>query len=225
MTATTGGVLYSAGAEPEFGGYVRRRWAIALRGLQGALNVPWMTLFLRVARIENQKGAMSATTYDPASGRARPPWFKLAGVFSLKWQPTYVQSGGAGRHFLNTTPVRPITTWAISRADAVRRRTSSAISVYLRLIRRFARPGHAALLPDGDRDGQSNQSLAAGPMQSWRRCCASELRFLVGRAGHLNQQRATGPILTANKQFGDVDVRLMRYRTFDSVEPPSARPA
>ncbi len=93
---TTGGaVLYSSKEPvPEFGGYVRGTLGDYNRaGLQGVINVPLSdTVFVRVAvNADGQKGYIANHFYDPVSGarnnQAAMGSNKLAGVFSLKWQP------------------------------------------------------------------------------------------------------------------------------------------
>jgi iron complex outermembrane receptor protein len=93
---TTGGaILYtSRDPGPDFGGYVQATAGdYARAGLQGAVNIPLAdTLFLRVAlNSENQKGYLANLFSDPTTGRtntqAAMGYKKLAGVFSLKWQP------------------------------------------------------------------------------------------------------------------------------------------
>jgi iron complex outermembrane receptor protein len=93
---TTGGaILYnSRDPGPDFGGYVQATVGDYGRaGLQGAVNLPLAdTLFLRVAvNSENQKGYLANIFTDPSTGRTNNQAAfgskKLAGVFSLKWQP------------------------------------------------------------------------------------------------------------------------------------------
>jgi len=93
---TTGGaVLYhSREPEAEFGGYARATLGDYGRaGLQGAINLPLSDqFFLRIAlNTENQKGYISNLYFDPVTGeRNNQPAFgskKLGGIFSLKWQP------------------------------------------------------------------------------------------------------------------------------------------
>jgi iron complex outermembrane receptor protein len=94
---TTGGaILYtSRDPGPDFGGYVQATVGDYGRaGLQGAMNIPLAeTLFLRVAlNADNQKGYVANLFLDPTTNqRNSVPAFgsrKLAGVFSLKWQPS-----------------------------------------------------------------------------------------------------------------------------------------
>lgn len=94
---TTGGaVLYSSRApEATFGGYFQATVGDYGRaGIQGAVNLAVTdTLFLRVAlNADNQKGYVANLFKYPTTGqRNDQPAFgsrKLAGVFSLKWQPS-----------------------------------------------------------------------------------------------------------------------------------------
>ena len=94
---TTGGaILYnSRDPGPDFGGYVQATVGdYGHAGLQGAVNIPLAeTLFLRVAlNADNQKGYVANLFMDPSTGQRNDvPAFgsrKLAGVVSLKWQPT-----------------------------------------------------------------------------------------------------------------------------------------
>ena len=93
---TTGGAVLYQSREPEaeFGGYARATLGDYGRaGLQGALNLPMSDqFFLRIAlNSENQKGYLANNYFDPVTGeRNNQAAFgtkKLAGVFSLKWQP------------------------------------------------------------------------------------------------------------------------------------------
>ena len=93
--STGGAILYTShDPDPEFGGYVQLAAGdYAHLGLQGVINVPLSdTLFVRVAlNSENQKGYLANLFQDPSTGRvnnqAAMGYTKLAGVFSLKWQP------------------------------------------------------------------------------------------------------------------------------------------
>jgi iron complex outermembrane receptor protein len=93
--STGGAILYtSRDPGPDFGGYVQLTGGDYARGgLQGVINVPLSDdLFLRVAlNSDSQKGYLRNLFFDPASGRsnnqAAMGYTKLAGVFSLKWQP------------------------------------------------------------------------------------------------------------------------------------------
>lgn len=93
---TTGGAVLYQSREPEaeFGGYARATLGDYGRaGLQGALNLPLSDqFFLRIAlNSENQKGYLANNYFDPVTGehnnQAAFGTKKLAGVFSLKWQP------------------------------------------------------------------------------------------------------------------------------------------
>jgi iron complex outermembrane receptor protein len=93
---TTGGAILYTSREPgpDFGGYVQATAGdYARAGLQGAVNIPLDdTLFLRVAlNSENQKGYLANLFLDPTTGRTNTQaalgYKKLAGLFSLKWQP------------------------------------------------------------------------------------------------------------------------------------------
>src|SRR3982751_1776938 len=93
--STGGAILYNSRTPgPDFGGYIQATVGDYGRaGLQGAVNLPLDdTLFLRVAlNSENQKGYIANYFFDPAAGRhnnqAAMGFKKLAGIFSLKWQP------------------------------------------------------------------------------------------------------------------------------------------
>lgn len=93
---TTGGAVLYQSREPEaeFGGYAKATLGDYGRaGLQGALNLPLNEqLSLRIAlNTENQKGYISNLYFDPVTGernsQAAMGSNKLGGVFSLKWQP------------------------------------------------------------------------------------------------------------------------------------------
>jgi iron complex outermembrane receptor protein len=93
---TTGGAILYNSREPgpEQGGYIQGTLGDYGRaGLQGAFNLPLSdTLFLRVAlNSENQKGYVANLFRDPTTGQTNTQAAfgsqKLAGVFSLKWQP------------------------------------------------------------------------------------------------------------------------------------------
>jgi iron complex outermembrane receptor protein len=93
---TTGGAILYNSKEPgpDFGGYVRGTLGDYGRaGLQGAINIPLSdTISARVAlNVDNQKGYIANYYYDPVSGasnhQAAEGSNKMAGLFSVKWQP------------------------------------------------------------------------------------------------------------------------------------------
>jgi len=93
---TTGGALLYRSREPggEYEGYLRATGGDYGRaGVQGVVNIPLTDefAFRAVVNLENQKGYIANYFYDPASGmrnnQAAMGSNKLAGNFSLKWQP------------------------------------------------------------------------------------------------------------------------------------------
>jgi iron complex outermembrane receptor protein len=93
---TTGGAILYNSKEPgpDFGGFVRGTLGDYGRaGLQGAVNIPLSdTISARVAlNVDNQKGYIANYYYDPVSGasnhQAAEGSNKMAGLFSVKWQP------------------------------------------------------------------------------------------------------------------------------------------
>jgi iron complex outermembrane recepter protein len=93
---TTGGAILFSSRDPgpDYGGYVRATLGDYGRaGMQGAINLPLSdTVFLRVAlNADDQKGYIANYFFDPVSGasnhQASMGSDKLAGLFSLKWQP------------------------------------------------------------------------------------------------------------------------------------------
>jgi iron complex outermembrane receptor protein len=93
---TTGGALLYRSREPgsEYEAYLRATGGDYGRaGVQGVVNIPLTDEFsFRAAvNVENQKGYIANHFYDPASGmrnnQAAMGSNKLAGLFSLKWQP------------------------------------------------------------------------------------------------------------------------------------------
>jgi iron complex outermembrane receptor protein len=114
---TTGGaILYSSrDPQPEFGGYVRATLGDYGRGgLQGVLNIPLSdTVSLRIAaNADDQKGYIANYYFDPVSGasnhQAAMGSDKIAGLFSLKWQPDdsfnlVLRADVAGEHDTGST--------------------------------------------------------------------------------------------------------------------------
>lgn len=93
---TTGGALLYRSREPgsEYEGYLRVTGGdYARAGVQGVVNIPLTDEFsFRAAvNLENQKGYIANYFLDPASGmrnnQAAMGSNKMAGLFSLKWQP------------------------------------------------------------------------------------------------------------------------------------------
>lgn len=93
---STGGALLYRSREPgnEFEAYVKGTLGDYGRaGIQGVLNVPLSdTISIRAAvNLDNQKGYITNLFFDPVSGmrnnQAAMGSNKIAGLFSLKWQP------------------------------------------------------------------------------------------------------------------------------------------
>lgn len=93
---TTGGAVLYNSREPgsEYEGYLRATGGdYARAGLQGVVNIPLSDEFSFRAALnwENQKGYIANYFFDPASGmrnnQAAMGSNKMAGLFSLKWQP------------------------------------------------------------------------------------------------------------------------------------------
>jgi iron complex outermembrane receptor protein len=230
---TTGGaILYnSRDPGPEFGGYVQATVGDYGRaGLQGAVNLPLSdTVFLRVAlNSENQKGYLANIFVDPVSGRRNDQAAfgskKLAGVFSLKWQPDETfnlvlradvsaeHDTGSSYHDLGTftgtvpsagkTSICNIPGTCVGFTDlrgqviAPFYLTSTAISV--------SNPNPSPQTYNTFLNSVAREQKAG----FWT--TDQDVSNLVG--GHYQTYSAT-----ANKTFDDIDVRLMgAYRTFDS---------
>jgi iron complex outermembrane receptor protein len=228
---TTGGAILYNSREPgpNFGGYVQATVGdYARAGLQGAVNLPLTdTLFLRVAlNSENQKGYIGNYFFDPATGRhntqAGMGFKKLAGVISAKWQPDETFN-------------------LVVRADiSSEHDTGSTYHDLGYFVGTVASAGRTSIcnipvtcIPFTDLRGQvmqpyyltANASGVSNPNpspQAYNAILASVLReqnygFWSAEqdisnlsAGHYGTYSAT-----ANKTFGDIDVRLMAaFRTF-----------
>lgn len=231
---TTGGaILYnSRDPEAEFGGYVQATVGdYARAGLQGAVNLPLDdTLFLRVAlNSENQKGYIGNYFFDPASGRrntqAAMGFKKLAGVFSLKWQPddsfdlvvradisseydtgsTYHDLG----YFVGTVP-------SAGRTSICNIPVTCIPFTDLRgqVMQPYYLTATATSVSNPNPSPQAYNAILASALREQNYSFWSAEQDISNLSnGHYGTYSAT-----ANKQFGDIDMRLMAaYRTFDSV--------
>jgi iron complex outermembrane receptor protein len=231
--STGGAILYnSREPEPTFGGYVQATVGdYARAGLQGAVNLPLDdTLFLRVAlNSENQKGYIANNFFDPVSGRrnaqAAMGFKKLAGILSLKWQPDdsfnlLLRADISSEHDTGST-YHDLGTF-VGTVPSNGRTSICNIPV--------------TCLPFTDLRGQVMQpyyltATAAGVSnpnpspQAYNAILASVLReqnysFWSAEQdiSNLSQGRYQTYSATANKNLGDVDVRLMAaYRTFTNT--------
>ena len=114
------------------------------------------------------------------------------------------------------TPARPITTWAIfvGTVPSAGRTSICNIPGHLRRLHRSARPGDRALLPD--RRPRPASPIPIPRRRPTMRCC---IRWRASRSTASGPPSRTSPIsapghyqtysATANKSFGDIDVRLM----------------
>jgi iron complex outermembrane receptor protein len=230
---TTGGaILYtSRDPGPDLGGYVQATVGDYGRaGLQGAANLPLSdTVFLRVAlNSENQKGYLANIFLDPVSGRrnAQPAFGskKLAGVFSLKWQPddtfnlvlradvSAEHDTGSSYHDLGTftgtvpsagkTSICNIPATCVGFTDL---RGQVIAPFYLTAIATSVSNPNPSPATYNTFLNSIAREQAAGFWSS-----DQDVSNLVG--GHYQTYSAT-----ANKTFDDIDVRLMgAYRTFDN---------
>ncbi len=232
---TTGGaILYnSRDPGPDFGGYVQATVGDYGRaGLQGAVNLPLAdNLFLRVAlNSENQKGYLANIFYDPyTSGRRNNQAAfgskKLAGVFSLKWQiddsfSLLLRADVASEHDTGSS-YHDLGTFIGTVASAGRTSICNIPATCVgftdlrgQVIAPFYNTATATSVSNPNTSPQTYNTLLNSVAREqvagfWS--TDQDVSNLVG--GHYQTYSAT-----ANKNFGDIDVRLMgAYRTFDSA--------
>ena len=231
--STGGAILYnSRDPESEFGGYVQATVGdYARAGLQGAINIPLDdTLALRVAlNSENQKGYIANYFFDPASGRrnnqAAMGFKKLAGVFSVKWQPDdtfdlVVRADIATEHdtgstyhdlgyFVGTVPSAGRTSICNIPVTCI-----PFTDLQGMVMQPYYLTATATSVSNPNPSPQAYNAILASVLREqtygfW----SAEQDVSNFSTGHYGTYSAT-----ANKRFGDIDVRLMAaYRTFDSV--------
>lgn len=231
---TTGGAILFNSREPEptLGGYVQATVGdYARAGLQGAINLPLDdTLFLRVAlNSENQKGYIANNFLDPASGRrnAQPAmgFKKLAGVFSVKWQPDdtfdlVVRADIASEHDTGST-YHDLGYFVGTVASAGRTSICNIPVTCIpftdlrgQVIQPFYLTATATSVSNPNPSPQAyNTVLASVAREQTYGFWSAEQDISNLSAGHYGTYSAT-----ANKKFDNVDVRLMAaYRTFDNT--------
>src|SRR4051812_8017346 len=231
---TTGGaILYnSREPQPEFGGYVQATVGdYARAGLQGAVNLPLDdTLFLRVAlNSENQKGYIANNFFDPASGRrnnqAAMGFKKLGGIFSLKWQPDdtfdlVVRTDIASEHDTGST-YHDLGYFVGTVASAGRTSICNIPVTCLpftdlrgQVMQPYYLTATATSVSNPNPSPQAYNAILASVLREQNYSFWSAEQDVSNLSqGHYGTYSAT-----ANKTFGDVDVRLMAaYRTFDNT--------
>src|SRR3954467_7595193 len=231
---TTGGaILYNSRTpEPDFGGYVQATVGDYGRaGLQGAINVPLdETLFLRVAlNSENQKGYINNFFFDPASGRrntqAAMGFKKLAGIVSVKWQPDdtfnlVVRADISSEHDTGST-YHDLGYFVGTVASAGRTSICNIPVTCLpftdlrgQVMQPYYLTATATSVSNPNPSPQAYNAILASVLREqtygfW----SAEQDISNLSAGHYGSYPAT-----ANKKFGDIDVRLMAaFRTFNST--------
>ena len=210
----------------------RPRWAITAAPACRARSIfpSTDTLFLRVAlNSENQKGYIANYFFDPATGRrnnqAAMGSKKLAGMFSLKWQPDdsfniVLRADIAAEH--DTGSTYHDLGYFTGTVPSAGKTSICNIPGDLRRLHRPARPGDRALLPDRHRhQRQQPQSVAATYntlLNSLAREQAAGFWSTEQDVSNLDAGHYQTLSATANKSFDDIDVRLMAaYRTFDNT--------
>jgi iron complex outermembrane receptor protein len=233
---TTGGAIMYTSREPqpEFGGYIRGVLGDYGRAaLQGAINIPLMTdeLFFRMAlNVDNQRGYVANYFINTTTGVPnRQPAFgsnKMGGVFSLKWQPDdsfslLLRADVAGEHdtgstyhtlgyFVGTVPSngRPsvcnIPVSCIPFTDLL----GQTITPYYSSFSGTTTVGPRSTNP------QSYNSLLASVDRSRQRSFWSTEQAISNLSDGSYQTWSAN----ANKNFGDIDVKLMgAYRTWENT--------
>ena len=231
---TTGGaILYnSRDPGPELGGYVQATVGdYARAGLQGAVNLPLTDdLFVRVAlNSENQKGYIANNFLDPVSGRrndqAAMGFKKLAGIFSVKWQPDdsfslVVRADISSEHdtgstyhdlgyFVGTVP-------SAGRTSICNIPVTCIPFTDLRgqVMQPYYLTASATGVSNPNPSPQAYNSILASVLREQNYSFWSAEQDISNLSvGHYGTYSAI-----ANKNFGDIDVRLMTaYRRFDST--------
>ena len=231
---TTGGaILYNSRTPgPDLGGYVQATVGDYGRaGLQGAVNIPLAdTLFVRVAlNSENQKGYIANYFLDPSTGRtntqAAMGFKKLAGVFSVKWQPDdsfdlVLRADISSEHDTGST-YHDLGFFVGTVASAGRTSICNIPMTCLpftdlrgQSIQPFYLTATATSVSNPNPSPQAYNTILASVMREQTRSFWSAEQDVSNlSAGHYGTYSAT-----ANKNIGDIDVRLMAaYRTFDNV--------
>lgn len=230
---TTGGAIMYNSREPqaEFGGYIRGVLGDYGRAaLQGAINIPLTDeLFFRMAlNVDNQRGYVANYFVNTTTGVPnRQPAFgsnKMGGIFSLKWQPDdsfslLLRADVAGEHDTGST--------------------YNILGSFVGTAPNFTRPSicniPVSCLPFNDLLGQtitpyfaSFTAAGVGPV-STNPLSYNSLLAAVDRArtrSFWSTEQAVSNVsdgsyqtwsATANKNFGDIDVKLMgAYRTWEN---------
>ena len=231
--STGGAILYnSRDPGPDFGGYVQATIGDYSRaGLQGAINYPLSdTVFLRVAlNSENQKGYIANYFFDPQSGRrntqAAMGFKKLAGIFSLKWQPDetfnlLLRADVASEHDTGSTyhdlGIFTGTVPSNGRTSICNIPVTCLPFTDLRgqVMQPYYLTATATSVSNPNPSPQAyNAILASALRQQNYGFWSAEQDISNLSQGHYQTYSAT-----ANKSFDDIDVRLMAaYRTFDNT--------
>jgi iron complex outermembrane receptor protein len=231
---STGGAILYRSREPgsEFGGYVQGTLGDYGRaGIQGAVDLPLSdTLAARVAlNFDNQRGYVSNHYFDPVSGASNDqPSFgsnKVGGIFSLKWQPddsfnlllradiAAEHDTGSTYHDLNSFIG---TTKSLGRASICN--IPGACSGFTDL------QGHtvAPTFLNFDANSASNPNPSPAAYNSVLNSLAREQKYgfwsTEQAVSNLNVGHYQTYSATANKSFGDTNVKLMSaYRTWNST--------
>ncbi len=231
---STGGAILYRSREPgrEFGGYVQGTLGDYGRaGLQGAVDLPLSdTLSARVAlNFDNQRGYVSNHYFDPVSGASNDqPSFgsnKVGGIFSLKWQPddsfdlllradiAAEHDTGSTYHDLNSFVG---TTKSLGRASICN--IPGACSTFTDLLGHKVDPTFLNF----DANSASNPNPSPTAYNSVLNSLAREKNYgfwsTEQAVSNLNVGHYQTYSATANKSFGDTNVKLMSaYRTWNST--------
>lgn len=231
---STGGAILYRSREPgsEFGGYVQGTLGDYGRaGLQGAVDLPLSdTLSARVAlNFDNQRGYVANHFFDPVSGATNhQPSFgsnKVGGIFSLKWQPDdsfslLLRADVAAEHDTGSTyhdlNAFVGTTKSLGRASICN--IPGACSTFTDLLGHKVDPTFLTVNANTATNPNPSPTAYNSVLNSLAReqnygFWSTEQAVSNLNVGHYQTYSAT-----ANKSFGDTNVKLMSaYRTWNST--------
>jgi iron complex outermembrane receptor protein len=222
-----------ASRAPTFGGYLKATAGDYGRAeLQGAVNIPLTdTLSFRAAgQISQRRGYITNLYFDPATGyRNTQPAMganKIAGNFSLKWQPDETHERAAARPDLGRARYRldlsqsglssrPAASASAGPPSATFRAPASALPIFSAAgSSPITAPSRPTAVGPVNTDPRAYNSL----LQSVARAQTAGFWTAEQTANNLDVGHYQTLSATVNKTFGDIDVKwLSAYRWWDNT--------